>query len=107
LSTGIKERRENMGGFIIIIILGLSVVQPVWGQGLEVREIRVEAQEVVFWDEEAGRELVVRPGDLMQGWTVMKITENDLTVSYLGDDNIIHTTDLPIRSRIRMHRPAP
>jgi hypothetical protein len=102
-----KERSENMGRVIIIIFLGLVVVQPLWGQSLEVREIRVGAQEVVFWDEEAGRELVVRPGDLMQGWTVMKITENDLTVSYLGEDNVTHTTDLPLRSRIRIHRPAP
>jgi hypothetical protein len=96
-----------MGRFIFIILLGLIVVQPVWGQSLEVSEIRVEAREVVFWDEEAGRELVVRPGDLMQGWTVMKITENDLTVSYLGEDNVTHTTDLPLRPRIRIHRPSP
>ncbi len=107
LSAGMKERRENMGRFIFIILLGLIVVQPVWGQSLEVKEIRVEAQEVAFRDEGAGRELVVRPGDLVQGWTVMKITENDLTVSYLGEDNVIHTTDLPLRTRISVHRPPP
>jgi hypothetical protein len=61
----------------------------------------------VFWDEEVGRELVVRPGDLIQGWTVMKITENNLTVSYLGEDNVIYTTDLPLRTRMRVHRPPP
>jgi hypothetical protein len=101
-----KERREHMGRFLFIILLGLTAVQPVWGQSLEVREIRVQAQEVVFWDEGTGEALVVRPSDLIEGWTVMKITENDLTVSYLGEDNVIYTTALPLRTRVRALRPA-
>jgi hypothetical protein len=101
-----KERREDMVRFIFIILLSLILVQPVWGQSLEVREIRVQAQEVVFWDEGTGQALVVRPGDLIEGWTVMKITENDLTLSYLGEDNVIYTTDLPLRARVRTHIPT-
>jgi hypothetical protein len=42
LSAGMKERRENMGRFIFIILLGLIVVQPVWGQSLEMKGIRVK-----------------------------------------------------------------
>lgn len=93
--------------YLVIPFVFFIVVQPVWGQSLEVKEIRVQAQEVVFWDRERSEELVVRPGDVIEGWTVVKITENDLTVSYLGEDNVIHTTDLPLRSRIRVHRPPP
>jgi len=91
--------------FVILFIF--IVVQPVWGQSLEVKEVRVQAQEVVFWDTERSQELVARPGDVVEGWTVVKITENDLTISYLGDDNVIYTTDFPLRSRIRVHRPHP
>ena len=91
----------------LVILFIFIVVQPVWGQSLEVKEIRVQAQEVVFWDRERSEELVVRPGDVIEGWTLVKITENDLTVSYLGEDNVIYTTDLPLRSRIRVHRPPP
>ncbi|MGZ6210208.1 MAG: hypothetical protein ACXWL9_08680 [Syntrophales bacterium] len=91
--------------FVILFIF--IVVHPAWGQNLEIREIRVQAQEVVFWDRERAEELIVRPGDVIEGWTVVKITENDLTVSYLGEDNVIRTTDLPLRSRIRVHRPPP
>ena len=91
----------------LVILFIFIVVQPVWGQSLEVKEIRVQAQEVVFWDRERSEELVVRPGDVIEGWSVVKITENDLTVSYLGDDNVTYTTDLPLRSRIRAHRPSP
>lgn len=91
----------------LVILFIFIIVHPAWGQNLEIREIRVQAQEVVFWDMEKSEELVVRPGDVIEGWTVVKITENDLTVSYLGDDNVIHTTDLPLRSRIRVHRPPP
>ena len=96
-----------MARIMFVILLGLIVVQPAWGQMLEVKEIRVQAQEVVFWDMERSEKLVVRPGDVIEGWTVLKITENDLKVSYLGDDNVTYTTDLPLRSRIRAHRPSP
>jgi hypothetical protein len=102
-----RERRRKMTRVIVIILMVLTPVQPVWGQSLEVREIRVQAQEVVFWDIERAEELIVRPGDVIEGWTVVKITENDLTVSYLGEDNVIYTTDLPLRSRIRVLRPSP
>jgi hypothetical protein len=102
-----KERREKMTRLVFVILLVFIVAQPACGQMLEVREIRVQAQEVIFWDIERAEELVVRPGDLIEGWTVVKITENDLTVSYLGDDSVIYTTDLPLRSRIRVYRPSP
>ena len=92
---------------VFVILLIFIVVQPIWGQSLELKEIRVQAQEVAFWDMERAEELVVRTGDVIEGWTVVKITENDLTVSYLGKDNVIYTTDLPLRSRIRAHRPPP
>jgi hypothetical protein len=101
-----KERREHMVRIIFVILLGLTTLHPVWGQSLEVMEIRVQAQEVVLWDEGTGEALVVKPGDLIEGWTVMKITENDLTLSYLGEDNVIYTTDLPLRTRVRTLRPA-
>ena len=96
-----------MSRLVFVILVIFIVVQPVWGQSLEVKEIRVQAQEVVLWDIERAEELIVRPGDVIEGWTVVKITENDLTVSYLGEDNVIYTTDLPLRSRIRVHRPSP
>jgi len=91
----------------LVILFIFIVVHPAWGQNLEIREIRVEAQQVILWDIEKAEELVVRPGDVIEGWTLVKITENDLTVSYLGEDNVIYTTDLPLRSRIRVHRPPP
>ncbi len=90
----------------LVILFICIVVHPVWGQNLEIREIRVQAEEVVFWDIERAEELILRPGDLIEGWTVIKITETDLTISYLGEDNVIYTTDLPLRSRIRFHRPS-
>ena len=102
-----EGRRDDMSRLVFVILVIFIVVQPVWGQSLEVKEIRVQAQEVVFWDMERAEELVVRPGDVIEGWTVVKITENDLTVSYLGEDSVIYTTDLPLRSRIRAHRPPP
>jgi hypothetical protein len=102
-----KERRGKMTRLVCVILLVFIVAQPACGQMLVVKEIRVQAQEVVFWDTEKGEELIVRPGDVIEGWTVVKITENDLTVSYLGEDNVIYTTDLPLRSRIRAHRPPP
>jgi hypothetical protein len=101
------ERRGRMRRLYLVILFIFIVVHPAWGQNLEIREIRVEAQQVILWDIEKAEELVVRPGDVIEGWTLVKITENDLTVSYLGEDNVIYTTDLPLRSRIRVHRPPP
>ena len=94
-----------MTRLVFVILLVFIAAQPIWGQTLVVKEIRVQVQEVVFWDAEKGEDLIVRSGDVIEGWTVVKITENDLTVSYLGDDNVMYTTDLPLRSRIRAYRP--
>ena len=90
--------------FIIVIVLTLG--QVVFGQTLEVKEVRVEAQEVIFWNRETGQELIVRPGDLFEGWTVEEIREKDLIISYLGQDNVVHTTNLPLRLRAGIHMPS-
>ncbi len=94
-----------MRRLLLVILFICIVANPVWGQNLEIREIRVQAEEVVFWDIERAEELILRPGDLIDGWTVMKITETDLTISYFGEDNVVYTTDIPLRSRIRFYRP--
>ena len=96
-----------MARSIFIITVVLTLAQAVFGQTLAVKEIRVEAQEVVFWNRETGEELVIRPGDVIEGWTVEEITDKDLIISYLGEDNVIHTTNLPLRMRAGIHMPHP
>ena len=92
-----------MGRTILIILMALTLAETVFCQTMVVKEVRVAAQEVIFRDRETGEELVVRVGDVVEGWAVQRVTETDLTISYLGEDNVLYTTDLPLRSRAAVH----
>lgn len=91
-----------MIGLFVMFIL----VQPAWSQSFEVIEIRPDIQELVLRDAENGSEFVVRPGDLFQGWNVVRINPDTLTVSFLGEDNIIYVTKVPLRLRTMALPPA-
>ncbi len=94
-----------MTRLIFVAAMVLTFAQAVHGQTLVVKEVRVDTQEVIFWNRETGQELVVRPGDVIEGWTVEEVTEKGLIISFLGQDNVIHTTNLPLWSRAAVHMP--
>lgn len=92
---------------IPIILLILIVAHPVYSQNFKVKVVSEDLKEVVLQDNDTGEEWVARFGDVVGGWKILKITNDQLTIVKQGEGQVTLKTDLPIKGGGRLLELSP
>jgi type II secretory pathway component PulC len=85
---------------IKIAFLALVLVAPAYpayGQTLEAKAVSEDLQEALLRIHETGEEVILRSGDSLEGWRIVKISRDSVTVARWGEDGTLLMTDLPMR----------
>ena len=76
-----KKESTTMPKFLIaIMFLVFSFSLPVYAQNFEVREVGKNSEYVVLTDKDTGEVWMVRTGDEINDWKVVKITSQYVTL---------------------------
>ena len=92
-----EEGRKGMHRIILAILLVIVLAEPVHGQMLQVEKVGADSCEVTLRDQETGKEWVVKVGDAIGVWRVMKIEPDGVTVAKWGDQDTVSVTKLPLK----------
>jgi len=92
---------------IPIILLILIVAHPVYSQNFKVKMVSEDLEEVVLQDSDTGEEWVARFGDVVEGWKIVKIRNDQVTIVKQGDGQITLKTDLPVKGSSRLLELSP
>ncbi len=92
-----EEGRKGMYRIVLVILLVIMLAPPLYGQMLQVEKVGADSREVTLRDQETGKEWVVKVGDAIGVWRVMKIEPNGVTIAKWGDQDTIAFTKLPVK----------
>ncbi len=81
--------------FLVLVLVILAY--PVHGQTLEAKAVSEDLGEALLRIRETGEEIVIRTGDYMEGWRIVKISRDSVTVGKQAEDGTLVMTDLPVR----------
>ncbi len=92
---------------IFIILLAMVLAQPVYGQMLQVEEMRADVGGATLRDQETGDKWEVKVGDAVGNWRVFKIEPEGVTIGKWGDKGEVVSTKLPAKKRPGAVMPRP
>lgn len=92
---------------IPIILLILIVAHPVYSQNFKVKMVSEDVEEVVLQDSDTGEEWVAYLGDVVEGWKIVKIRNDQVTIVKQGEGQVTLKTDLPVKGGGRLLELSP
>ena len=90
-----EEGRKGMYRIVLVILLVIVLAPPLYGQMLQVEKVEADYREVTLRDQETGKEWVVKVGDAIGVWRIMKIEPDGVTIAKWGDQDTVSVTKLP------------
>ena len=97
-----------MGKFLIVmILLSLAVSLPGYAQNFEVKEVQISLEEAVLADRATGQQWVVQVGDEVEGWKIVKITQDYVTISKPREGLPTLMTEIPVDKGKRIIHVSP
>ncbi len=85
--------------FVAIILAMFAVSMPGYCQDFEVLEVDEHYEQAVLFDSNTGEEWVAEIGDDIEGWQVVRITAQYVTMSKPQDDQPMLMTNIPVRQK--------
>ena len=82
---------------VTIILVTFAVSLPAYCQNFEVLEVDEYYEQAVLFDSNTGEEWVAGIGDEIEGWQVVRITAQYVTMSKPQDDQPMLMTNIPVR----------
>jgi len=98
----IKTEGKMNKAIIPIILLTLMIICPAYSQNLEVQSVDEESKEVVLRDRDTGEEWVAKAGEEVEGWRIVKISRDQVTIVKQGEGRVTLMTELPVKGRGRL-----
>jgi hypothetical protein len=86
---------------ILIITLSLTFVSTALSQGLKVKSVSEDLEEVVLFDSETEEEWIALLDDEINGWTILKITHDSVTIAKIEEGKIPIVKELPVSQDLR------
>jgi hypothetical protein len=75
---------------IVMILVTFTISLPAYSQNFKVLAVEEGSQEVVVRDRDTGKQWVVRVGDEIEGWIIVKVTKNQVVMRKEAEGNISH-----------------
>lgn len=86
-----------MKKIIYAVLFAVFIIStPAYSHTLKAIDIGGGDSEALLRDTATGDEWLVQVGDEIDGYRVIRITEDFVTIGHQGDDGIFYTTDIPI-----------
>jgi len=82
---------------ILLILLTFALCQPAYSHTFEAIKTSESSAEVVLRDRATGEEWVAGVGDEIDGYRVVEITKDYVTISKPGEGRTIFVTRIPIK----------
>ena len=92
---------------ILITLLTLMIACPAHSQNFEVKTVDVASKEVVLQDKNTGEEWLAREGDEVEGWKIMAITSDYVSIAKIDEEMESVMTQLPVNGGGRLIRMTP
>lgn len=99
-----------MHRFLIpIILIILLISSPASGEDFEVKQVLTDSEQVVLQTRDTGIELVAKIGDEIEGWKIVKINLDSVTVikKQQGEGNLIFMKTIPVKGNRHIMKVAP
>jgi L-cysteine desulfidase len=87
---------------ISIIFLTLMIACPAYSQNFKVKTVDENSKEVVLQDKDTGEEWLAREGDEVEGWRIMAITKDHVTIAKINQEMESVMTQLPVKGGGRL-----
>jgi hypothetical protein len=101
------EKKTMNKAIIPIILLILIAAQPVYSQNFKVKMVSEDLTEVVLKDINTGEEWVANFGDEVEGWKIVKIRNDQVTIVKQGEGQVTLKTNLPVKGGGRLQELSP
>ena len=94
---------------IPIILIILLISSPAAGQDFEVKQVLTDSEQVVLQTRDTGIEWVAEIGDEVEGWKIVKIDSDSVTVIKKQQDegNLILMKTIPVKGKRHIIKVAP
>ncbi|MFH1624475.1 MAG: hypothetical protein ABID54_04880 [Pseudomonadota bacterium] len=97
-----------MGRLLTVVIALILVVSlPAYAQHFEVVEVLINPEGAVLRDMDTGQQWVAEVGDEINGWQVVKITEDYVTISKRMEGLPMLMTEIPVDKTKRIISVSP
>jgi hypothetical protein len=99
----LENGEKSMNKAIIPIILLILIIAPtVYSQNLKVKVVSEDLEEVILQDSDTGEEWVARFGEMVEGWKIVKISHDRVTIVKQREGQTTLKTDLPVKASSRL-----
>ena len=99
-----------MHRFLIpMILIILLISSPAASQDFEVKQVLTDSEQVVLQTRDTGIEFVAETGDEIEGWKIVKINSDFVTVikKQQGEGNLILMKTIPVKGNRHIMKVAP